>query len=472
MVASKKYELPRNQFLIENILKIIGRKSVLNLIDLLLLTLLILRHMKNLAISIIAAIALISCQDKVTQRYKVLSPVYMTYSELRKSVKTDNTAVELKNPGKIYYWNKLLLINENGKGIHVIDNTNPAQPIQKTFINIPGNVDMSVKNGILYADSYVDLVAISISNLDSIKEVNRIQNVFPYTLPYVETPLSMEALNQDLGVVTGYTEKYVEKDLYQVNPYNYPMYLYSSYDKVSLTNSSVNANVPQSSGGIGIGGSMARFTISGNVLYAINQSSQLIIFNIASVQNPVKSGELYVSWGIETLFPYNDKLFIGSSTGMLIYDISNPLLPQFVSNYSHVKSCDPVVVSDNFAYISLRTGNQCAGTVNQLDIVDISNAASPQDVKSYDMTNPHGLGIDNTTLFVCDGDAGLRIFDIKDKYNLNKNVIAQYPDNKAFDAIPLDGTLLMIGDDGLYQYDYSDLKNIKLLSTLSISKNQ
>jgi hypothetical protein len=154
---------------------------------------------------------------------------------------------------------------------------------------------------------------------------------------------------------------------------------------------------------------------------------------------------------------------------MIIYDLVNPNQPQFITNYSHVRSCDPVVVEGNYAYITLRTGTRCFGSENRLDIVDITNIQSPIEVKTYDMTNPHGLGIDGNTLFLCDGSAGLKIFDVTDKKKVHENMIAQYPENKAFDVIPLGGTLMMIGDSGLYQYDYKDLKNIKLLSKIKVS---
>jgi len=39
-----------------------------------------------------------------------------------------------------------------------------------------------------------------------------------------------------------------------------------------------------------------------------------------------------------------------------------------------------------------------------------------------------------------------------------------------FDVIPFNNTLMMIADDGLYQYDYSDMSQIKLLSKIGIVK--
>ncbi|MEJ5265950.1 MAG: hypothetical protein WHT29_11600 [Bacteroidales bacterium] len=410
---------------------------------------------------------LFSCQDRVIEKYRVNAPVYMSYTELRSSVKSiPITETTISKPGKIYYWNNYLFVNEYNKGIHVIDNTNPANPVFKTFINIPGNVDMSIKDGILYADSYIDLVVLDISDIQNIREVNRVDSIFPYTIPEPTSTLMLERIDQGKGVVVGYEEKYVEKDFVKYENRFYPFY---TYDKVALGNSGATASTGNGTG-VGIGGSMARFTISHEALYAINNTEEILVFDISDVQNPVKKGALTTTWGIETLFPYNNYLFVGSQTGMLIYDLANPFQPQFITSYSHVRSCDPVVVENNYAYITLRTGTRCFGNVNRLDIVNISNIANPVAVKEYDMTNPHGLGIDNNILFICDGEAGLKIYDATDKLKLNEHLIAQYPDKQAFDVIPINGVLIMTGDSGIYQYDYSDLENIVLLSKIQMAK--
>ena len=150
----------------------------------------------------------------------------------------------------------------------------------------------------------------------------------------------------------------------------------------------------------------------------------------------------------------------------------SPVDPEYVSSYWHVTSCDPVVVEGNYAYITLRTGNRCETDVNQLDIVDIHKLDSPKKIKSYPMYNPHGLGIDNGTLFVCDGDEGLKIYDARDPLNLKANKIAHFEDINTFDVIPVNDLLIMIGNDGLYQYDYSNRDQITLLSMIPILYQQ
>lgn len=421
--------------------------------------------MKKLAILAVIFVFAVSCQDEISERYKLEVPQYMSYDELRQPVKLEANVEGLQSPGKIYYWNSFLFVNEVNKGIHIIDNSDPSKPVFKKFVNIPGNVDISIKDGILYADSYIDLVALDITNIDNIVEVSRLDSIFPYTLPAVTSDYPIGEVDQKKGVVVGYRQEFVEQELYKPENRYFPRF--GLADEM-MFNAKSNMTVAPSGSGTGIGGSMARFTITGDKLYAISQSSQILIFDIKTVNKPVKVGELTVGWGIETLFPYNGKLFIGSQTGMIIYSLVNPSQPQFISNYSHMRSCDPVVVEGNFAYVTLRTGNRCFGNINRLDIVDISNIESPKEVKTYDMTNPHGLGIDGNTLFLSDGSAGLKIFDVTDKTKVNENMIAHYPENNAFDVIPLNGVLLMIGDSGLYQYNYENLKDIKLLSKIKI----
>ena len=68
---------------------------------------------------------------------------------------------------------------------------------------------------------------------------------------------------------------------------------------------------------------------------------------------------------------------------MHIYSITEPESPNFVSTYQHVVSCDPVVVDDEYAYVTLRTGTTCAGWQNQLEVIDIQTLSNPQLVATY-----------------------------------------------------------------------------------------
>ena len=86
------------------------------------------------------------------------------------------------------------------------------------------------------------------------------------------------------------------------------------------------------------------------------------------------------------------------------------------------------------------------------------------------MTNPHGLGKDGNTLFICDGTAGLKVFDATNPTTISTTPVVTFFNIQATDVIPFNNKLLMIGDDGLYQYDYTNVQNISLLSKIVVEK--
>jgi len=407
--------------------------------------------------------SLFSCQDKVMETYTVNEPIYLSYDDLRSSLKTTE-GQEIVHPGKIYFKGNYIFVNEYQMGIHVVDNSNPSSPEIIKFIEIPGNVDLAIKDDILYADSYVDLVAIDISNMDDIREVKRIINAFPYMVPVCEEGVA-ENVDQDRGVVTGWktTERRATAEEINNHYLIYPtwrndMVFMAEYDAAAGGAAKTNS---------GTGGSLARFTVYENYLYAVD-NYMLRLFNITESADPEPEKEMYVGWNIETLFPYEQKLFLGSTTGMYIYSLADPSNPEYISVFWHASSCDPVVVEGNLAYVTLRAGNLCGDEVSQLDVIDIANLYEPKLLKEYPMEEPYGLGIDNNILFVCDGEAGLKIYNATDPMAIDENMIAQYADINAWDVIPLGEVLIMIGTDGLYQYDYSDPENITELSLIPI----
>jgi hypothetical protein len=423
------------------------------------------------AVRIIAFLAfpalLISCKDKIEQVYTVNEPVYLSYSQLRSSLKVAE-GQQIIHPGKIYFKDHFIFVNEYEKGIHVIDNTDPQSPQIVKFIEIPGCVDLAIRDNILYADSYVDLVAIDISNLDDIREVKRIENVFPYMIPDCENGI-IEGVDQNQGVVVDWkpTERTVEV---KNNNNIYPPYPVWREDFMFLDVANSTGGKSESAN-TGTGGSLARFLVYDNYLYTVNNSS-LRLFSISTPADPTMLKEMYVGWNIETLYPYEKKLFLGSTTGMFIYDLQDPSNPEFISQFRHASSCDPVVVEGNYAYVTLRAGNLCGDINSQLDVIDISNIKYPEQIAEYTMEEPYGLGIDDSLLFVCDGTAGLKIYNAADPNTIDQHKIAQYKDIQAYDVIPLGNILVMIGTDGLYQYEYSDPANIQQLSVIPITSLQ
>lgn len=410
---------------------------------------------------ILTAITLNACTDKISEIFIANSPIYMSYEDLRSSIKQVEYQ-DLVKPGKMYFKDDYIFIIEQMKGIHVIDNSNPTSPQKVSFIEIPGTVDIAIKGQILYTDSYVDLVALDLSDLNNIKEVSRSEDVLPYILPPYDEDYPVAKLDEDKGVVIGWEVKKVK----QSPEFNYyPIFL--EMDMMNLAKYSGGIT----SSGVGVGGSMARFGITGNTLYIV-ENSELHIYDISNVSSLTAVKTTGIGWGIETMFILGDNMFFGTQNGMLIYDISVPVSPMYISQFWHVTSCDPVVVQDTLAYVTLRGGSNCWADINELNIISINNIEEPYLVKAYPMVSPYGLGIDGEVLFICDGDAGLKIYNVSDPLTVDDNQIAHYPEIFGYDVIPLNGNLLLIGEDGFYQYNYDDLENIQLLSIIEISAYQ
>lgn len=109
-------------------------------------------------------------------------PVIMNRAVLEKSIEFKE-AKPLASTGKIYSYGIYIMINERYEGVHVFNNADPRNPRKIGFINVPGCVDMAVKNGILYVDNAVDLVAIDINAFPEISVTERVRSVFPELTP-------------------------------------------------------------------------------------------------------------------------------------------------------------------------------------------------------------------------------------------------------------------------------------------------
>jgi hypothetical protein len=414
-------------------------------------------------ISFFSLILVIACEDTTYKQYTGNVPVYLSYDDLRKSVAIEKD-VEIKNPGKIYFKDNYIFIVEELKGLHVFDNNNPSQPLKVCFVKLPGVVDISISGSTLYADSYVDLVVLDLSDINNIREAGRIKDILPYTIPPYDNKFPVANLDQEKGVVTDWEIRTV-KEKYNPKPdiYPYPMYREGQFALMDKNFSAASSGI--SGSGVGVGGSMARFGIKDKVLYIVDQNT-LRVFDITNKTSPLKINELYPGWNIETMFLTENEMFLGTTTGMVIYNISIATSPVSAGFFNHARSCDPVIVDDTLAYVTLRTGTGCGGNVNVLDVVNIKNLAKPVLVKTYGMSNPHGLGKDGDLLFICDGSAGLKVYDSHDPRQITQNLIYTYPGIKAFDVIPVGNILFLIGENGLYQYNYSNVKNITLLSSI------
>ena len=214
----------------------------------------------------------------------------------------------------------------------------------------------------------------------------------------------------------------------------------------------------------GIAGSKAKFTIAGDYLYTIN-GQDMNIFNILDASEPEKVSSVHLPFDVETIFPYNEYLYIGAESGMYIYDITLPTQPTKITTFTHAQSCDPVVIQDDIAYVTLNSNRYCSwsdNNVNRLEIIDVKDPLNPKLLKTVDMWEPGGLAIDENKLFICDGDHGLKIFDVNKSDNNTATTIditsLGYDSNlNCYDLIAHENNLVVSNKDSIKQYNYTTL---------------
>lgn len=244
------------------------------------------------------------------------------------------------------------------------------------------------------------------------------------------------------------------------NRFNFVLFLF-----LLIVSACTQSDTNGVSGATGQGGSLARFVINDQHMYVVTHNS-INVYDI-SINKFRELNRVYVEFGLETIFVKGDYLYLGGRDAMYIYSIGNPSLPSFVFRYSHITSCDPVVVQGTKAYVTLRSGSSCNLGSNALEIIDITNPLAPILIANYPMTSPGGLGIDGNCLFICEGEHGLKMLNVENPHEIK--VIKEIADVDAYDVIVENGLLKLTGEDGIFQYEYDcGAQEINLLSKIPV----
>ena len=329
---------------------------------------------------------------------------------------------------KIYLIDSLLVRTEPLSGTRIYHVADPEHVFLVSEMHLEGNRDVAVRSGIMYADLNQNLAVVDLRNPAHPVVLDTIFNVF---------------------------------DRYDFMPVDDIALRDHHWGQCGCNNFTAADATTQSSGS---GGSLARFVIVDDYLYCIDFST-LKSFDISTPDRPQFKSEIPVNWEIETLFSYQNYLFIGGQRGMYIYDISNPDVPVQVSQFVHARSCDPVVVENDTAYVTLRDGTSCGAAEDQLDIIDVKDIAQPQLLKVVPLQNPYGLAVRSRLVFVCDGRAGLKILDTTQLDAITE--IGHIENIYPYDVILRDELLFVTAQTGLYIYDISDPATPRLLSMIA-----
>ncbi len=408
--------------------------------------------------SAICLILLSSCSEEfgtTTVTYTKATGIYADLDEVRQTPLKGEVS-DIVNPGKIFVSGNRLLIGEENEGIHVIDNSNPENPINIAFINIPGNREFYVENNMLYAESYYDMLKIDISNVNQPTLVSRVENAF-----------ITENIDDQGRALIGFTFEEAKLELngdegyysqIQANNVNY----FDYRDRLIPP-----SNVPASFAGNsqqGIG-TINRIAYNNNHVYVIGNEYLTTFSDHGHLERISSNVE---GWSMETIFPYNDMLFIGTQNSMEVFDVSQPDVPTQMITFTHANSCDPVFPIDNTAYITLRSvGTNCPGDDDVLIVLDISDVFNPIQMDEIRMASPFGMTMIGDKLYVGEGENGLKIFDASDKLNLRLE--AWDRNIQAYDVLEhpeRSDILLIAGPGGLNQYTIEVDERV-LLSSLS-----
>jgi hypothetical protein len=214
----------------------------------------------------------------------------------------------------------------------------------------------------------------------------------------------------------------------------------------------------------GKGGSITRFTIAKNYLYVVSNH----FLTVYSLSNPAKPQEVHTSdlnYDIETIYPYDNYLFLGTRTGLYVYSIDTASAPRLIGEAKHARSCDPVVVNDSVAFVTLKSSSGCGPAQAGLYIHDITDINNPVLKKTIPLPDPMGLGIQDSILYVCCGSDGMKVFNIKDPYS--PTLISTETDGKYIDVIPYNGILICNDEEGIILYDIHDPSRPALIKKVS-----
>lgn len=412
--------------------------------------------MRNIAILFVSvSIFFATCtKDYVSEKYTFFRPVYKTKSAVQAAIMAA-APTTIAQAGKIVLKDHYIFLNEIDKGVHIIDIADPAKPINLYYIAIPGCVDIAVNGNYLYADCYTDLVTIDISNpaAAKLKKVNT--GVFPHRV--------YNGFYQD---TTNVIAEWIRVDTVVKSRFSGTL-TQSPGLKNNVLFQSANGFAQNFSGGYGTAGSMARFTLMKDRMYTVS-NTDLKVFNIKQAASPKYTSKQILPLGdIETIFPYNQNLFIGSRSGMFIYNTTNPDQPQKLSQFTHSRSCDPVIADGNYAYVTLWGGGFCGGFANQLDVVNISNLSAPSLVKTYPLSSPKGLSKDGNILMICDGKEGLKLFNAASPLTIS--LLKTVDGFEGTDVIAYNGIAIVTAKDGLYCIRYTNPEQAFIAGKISIN---
>ena len=229
-------------------------------------------------------------------------------------------------------------------------------------------------------------------------------------------------------------------------------------------------------GGEVLSGSYANMLTLGDFLYVLG-NGQLKTLSLSDPAMPELLDSKEIGFSIESLFISGENIFVGSPDGMFIYTIGSDGIPAFRSETSYdnflLFTCfrDPITANEEYAYVTLDNDasiDDCfmPSLEDQMRIFRLEDLESPTLINTIPMDNPKGIAMDGDHLFVCEKVNGITAFNLSNPELPQE--IYKSENFSAYDLIPASGLLMVVGQDTLHQFDYTDINNITKIGEYSL----
>lgn len=328
----------------------------------------------------------------------------------------------LISPVNMTIQNNRLFVSDRATGVHVFDVADPVEPVLKMTIPLKGNRGTAIKDDILYANEWGSLLAIRI-DADTFEVVKTIKRD-PVYIHEVEVVMQTSGF----GCAC-----------------------------------STQPDAVYAPAGGGTGSSFATFAVIDDYLYYIDNPS-LVTMDISQPADPTEISQTPIGWDVETLYPTADYLFVGGRRGMYIFDRSDPAAPDEIGRVEHFRACDPVVVFDDVAYVTLRGDSRCGAAPDVLLCVSVHDPSRPRVLSEKPMETPYGLAVGATLLYVSTGENGYELLDVSDPWQPTR--LNAWSSRPTKDFIWTGRILYALTFDGLLIFDTSNPTEPVLLSEL------
>lgn len=360
-------------------------------------------------------------------RSRVKTPFICLSILLVFSVGWNGSAGRLVAPLSMSLEGSRLFVSDGAAGVHVFDISDLAHPRHTLTIPLQGNRGAVAYGDVLYANDFDAIYAMRVASES------------------YEILATIKQPRQEPRAIDG---PVVERDN-------------GGFGCACHTSTMSYDAAPAPAGG-GVS-SYATFVTVDTYLYFLDYTS-IVTVDVSTPEAPKELSRTSISWTAETLFPSQSHLFVGGTQGMYIFDRARPDHPAQVGKIEHARACDPVVVEGETAYVTLRSGNNCGATPDELMAVDVAEPSSPHVIAHRPTKTPYGLAVGGELLYVSNGDHGFELVDVSDPADPVRR--AAWSNAPTRDFIWSGDVLFVLSNRDLKIYNVSDPQNPTVIGAI------